>query len=94
MLGISRHKMSIDDILCLKSRRASALDVESSRHKEMIMQLFALKKWTTIVVRISNIMSSTHNKYHYQLDDLLSQITNENLHSKIDFGKPIGKELL
>ncbi len=58
------------------------------------MQLFALKKWTTIVVRISNIMSSTHNKYHYQLDDLLSQITNENLHSKIDFGKPIGKELL
>ncbi|MCQ9329079.1 AbrB/MazE/SpoVT family DNA-binding domain-containing protein [Pelistega suis] len=40
------------------------------------------------------IIRPERNKYCYQLESLLSQITEENLHSKIHFGKPIGKELL
>ena len=30
----------------------------------------------------------------YELDSLLSQIDQTNLHSEIDFGQPVGKELL
>lgn len=30
----------------------------------------------------------------YSLDALLSGITDENMHTKADFGKPIGKELI
>lgn len=29
----------------------------------------------------------------YSLDELLSQITDENQHHEVDFGKPIGKEV-
>lgn len=29
----------------------------------------------------------------YSLDELLSQITNENQHDEVDFGKPVGKEV-
>lgn len=29
----------------------------------------------------------------YSLDDLLSQITDENQHHEVDFGKPMGKEI-
>jgi antitoxin MazE len=28
----------------------------------------------------------------YRLDDLLAQITPENLHGEVEFGRPIGKE--
>ncbi|MEB7738481.1 AbrB/MazE/SpoVT family DNA-binding domain-containing protein [Escherichia coli] len=30
----------------------------------------------------------------YALDDLLAGITPENIHERIDFGQPVGKELL
>jgi len=30
----------------------------------------------------------------YDLDRLLSGITRENLHTQVDFGRPVGKELL
>ena len=30
----------------------------------------------------------------YELDSLLSQIDQTNIHSEIDFGQPVGKELL
>ena len=30
----------------------------------------------------------------FKLEDLLSAITQENLHSRIDFGVPVGKELI
>ena len=30
----------------------------------------------------------------YDLDRLLSGITRENLHTEVDFGRPVGKELL
>ena len=30
----------------------------------------------------------------YVLDDLLAGITPENIHERIDFGRPVGKELL
>ena len=30
----------------------------------------------------------------YKLDELLSQITPESLHEEIDFGQPVGKEVL
>ncbi|MDX1916250.1 MAG: AbrB/MazE/SpoVT family DNA-binding domain-containing protein [Methylophilus sp.] len=30
----------------------------------------------------------------FKLEDLLSAITPENLHSRIDFGEPVGKELI
>lgn len=31
---------------------------------------------------------------NYKLDDLLAGITAENLHGSVDFGEPMGKELL
>lgn len=31
-------------------------------------------------------------KKKYKLDDLVSQITKENRHSEVDWGKPVGKE--
>lgn len=31
---------------------------------------------------------------HYSLRDLMSQVLPENLHEHIDFGKPVGKEIL
>ncbi len=34
------------------------------------------------------------NKPKYTLDELLAQITPENRHDEIDFGNPVGKEVL
>ena len=33
-------------------------------------------------------------KSGYQLDELLAGITTKNLHSEVDFGKAVGKELI
>lgn len=33
------------------------------------------------------------NQPAYSLDDLLSQITDENMHAEVDFGFPVGKEV-
>ena len=39
------------------------------------------------------LILSPVKKPGYTLDELLAQITLENLHDEIDFGKPIGKEV-
>lgn len=30
----------------------------------------------------------------YTLEELLAQVTDDNIHGEIDFGKPVGKEIL
>ena len=39
------------------------------------------------------LILSPVKKPGYTLDELLAQITLENLHDEIDFGKPVGKEV-
>jgi antitoxin MazE len=33
------------------------------------------------------------NEPEYSLEDLLAKVTKKNIHSEVDFGKPIGKEV-
>lgn len=40
------------------------------------------------------VISPIDELNEYELDSLLSQIDQTNLHSEIDFGQPVGKELL
>jgi antitoxin MazE len=38
-------------------------------------------------------LKPTENIYEYRLDDLVEQVTENNLHSEYDSGKPEGKEI-
>ena len=40
-----------------------------------------------------NIILMPVVKKKYSLSDLLSQVTDENLHAAVDTGKPVGKEI-
>lgn len=40
------------------------------------------------------IITPMKNEFEYSLDELLSGITEDNLHDEIDFDGPVGKELL
>lgn len=42
----------------------------------------------------SIIVKPEKRKPKYTLEELLENVTEENLHGEIDFGKPVGKELL
>ena len=41
-----------------------------------------------------NLIISPARKTEWTLDELLAGITEENLHGEVDFGPPVGKELL
>lgn len=40
------------------------------------------------------ILVAPVRKSKYNIDDLLAGITDENIHPEVDFGPPVGKELL
>jgi antitoxin MazE len=47
-----------------------------------------------IKIKDKQLVISPVNKEKYNLDTLLSEITNSNVHKEIDFGELEGKELL
>lgn len=47
-----------------------------------------------LVVQDGHIVIMPVKTKEYSLDALMSGITDENLHSEISFGEPVGKELL
>jgi antitoxin MazE len=47
-----------------------------------------------IMVEDGRLILSPLKKPGYTLDELLAQISPENLHAEIDAGKPVGKEVL
>ena len=40
------------------------------------------------------IVKPEKRKPNYMLEELLEGVTDENLHGEIDFGKPVGKEMI
>jgi len=48
----------------------------------------------SVKVQKGRIVIEPMVKSGYQLDELLAGITAKNLHSEVDFGKAVGKELL
>ena len=48
----------------------------------------------SVKVQKGRIVIEPMVKQEYQLKDLLAGITAKNLHSEVDFGNPVGKELL
>jgi antitoxin MazE len=45
-----------------------------------------------IFVQEDRLVLSPVQSHKYSLDELLAQISPDNLHDEIDFGKPVGKE--
>ena len=48
----------------------------------------------SVKVQKGRIVIEPMTKQEYPLDELLSGITAKNLHGEVDFGGPVGKELL
>ena len=48
----------------------------------------------SVKVQKGRIVIEPMVKQEYQLNDLLAGITAKNLHGEVDFGNPVGKELL
>ena len=46
-----------------------------------------------ITIRNGEIVITPKPAQQYQLDDLLSQITDDNLHGEVDMGDAVGKEV-
>ena len=46
-----------------------------------------------IEVQDGNVVLKPHLRRVYRLDDLVKRITSKNLHSEIDTGSPIGREI-
>ena len=47
-----------------------------------------------ISIEEGRLILSPVKKPKYTLDELLAQITSQKLHDEMDFGKPVGKEVL
>lgn len=54
-----------------------------------------LKQNSTVDISLveGKIVVSQASETAYSLEDLLSRVTDENLHSEVDFGPPAGKEI-
>jgi antitoxin MazE len=48
----------------------------------------------SVKVQKGRIVIEPMVKQEYQLNDLLAGITAKNLHGEVDFGNPVGKELI
>ncbi|WP_350304021.1 AbrB/MazE/SpoVT family DNA-binding domain-containing protein [Photorhabdus viridis] len=61
-----------------------------------IMQAVSLNVDDTVDIAVENgrIVIIPVKAKEYSLDTLLAGITSENIHDRVDFGKPVGKELL
>ena len=61
-----------------------------------VMKSAHLKIDQQVSVRVQKgrIVIEPMAKQEYQLEELLEGITAKNLHSEVDFGGPVGKELL
>ncbi len=46
-----------------------------------------------IAVQDGNVVLKPHLRRVYRLEDLVKRITSKNLHSEIDTGSPIGREI-
>ncbi len=55
---------------------------------------FRLEQKVSITVTKGRIVIEPSDTVEYDLDLLLSGITAENAHAEVDFGKPMGKEVL
>jgi antitoxin MazE len=55
---------------------------------------FADKQPIDLVLQDGRIILEPVKASELSLDDLLAQITRENIHGEIDFGQPAGRELL
>lgn len=55
-----------------------------------------LSQGCTVNIRLAkgNLVIEPQIVPHYRLEDLLKKITKDNIHSAIDTGPPLGKELL
>ncbi len=52
----------------------------------------SLDQKVTIIVTRGRIVIEPSEHVQYDLDDLLAQITPQNAHAEVGFGKPVGKE--
>jgi antitoxin MazE len=61
-----------------------------------IMQAASLNVDDTVDIAVENgrIIIVPIKAQEYSLDTLLAGITPENMHEKVDFGAPVGKEML
>jgi antitoxin MazE len=55
---------------------------------------FNIDQLVSVKVQKGRIVIEPMAKQEYPLDELLSGITAQNLHGEVDFGGPVGKELL
>jgi antitoxin MazE len=55
---------------------------------------FNLEQKVSLTVTRGRIVIESKNHVEYDLDELVSGITPRNQHREINFGKPVGKELL
>ncbi len=68
----------------------------SVRIPAAIMQSASLSVDDTVDIDIQDgvIMITPTKSKKYSLDLLLADITDENIHERVDFGAPVGKELI
>lgn len=68
----------------------------SVRIPSLIMESLNLKLDDPLDIKEEDgrIIIAPVRNHDFKLEDLLSGITQENLHSRIDFGRPVGKELI
>jgi len=61
-----------------------------------IMEAAKLHVDDTVDIREENghVIIEPINEFRYELENLLSGITPDNLHCEVDFGQSVGKELL
>lgn len=68
----------------------------SVRIPSLIIESLALKIDDELEIKEEGgrIIIEPVRKTQYKLEDMLAAITPENIHSRIEFGQPVGKELL
>ena len=55
---------------------------------------FSLEQKVTLTITQGRIVIEPSSWVEYDLDELVSAISADNLHAEVGFGKPIGKETL
>ena len=60
----------------------------------MKIAAFDLEQRVTIKASKGRIVIEPADKLEFRLEDLVGDITSNNLHDSVDFGEPLGKEAL